>query len=85
MDDLRQLRPADCKGEVHRRAALAQDDKCALAQTLSYRTSAAAGRSLLSDGEGVVVMFFLMRYQSAVASSREVSFARQLFRISFFM
>src|SRR6266480_353726 len=30
-------------------------------------------------------MFFLMRYQSAVASRREVSFARQLFRISFFM
>ena len=26
-----------------------------------------------------------MRYQSAVASRREVSFARQLFRISFFM
>ncbi len=30
-------------------------------------------------------MFFLMRYQSAVASRREVSFARQLFRIIFFM
>ena len=40
---------------------------------------------MFSDGEGVVVMFFLMRYQSAVARRREVSFARQLFRISFFM
>src|SRR4029453_19187395 len=43
------------------------------------------GRSFDSDGEGVVATFFLMRYQSAVASRREVSFARQLFRISFFM
>ena len=40
---------------------------------------------MFSDGEAVVVMFFLMRYQSAVASRREVSFARQLFSISFFM
>ena len=30
-------------------------------------------------------MFFLMRYQSAVASRREISFAPQLFRIIFFI
>ena len=30
-------------------------------------------------------MFFLMRYQSAVASRREINFARQLFRIIFFI
>ena len=30
-------------------------------------------------------MFFLMRYQSAVASRSEISFARQLFRIIFFI
>ena len=30
-------------------------------------------------------MFFLMRYQSAVASRREITFARQLFRIIFFI
>jgi hypothetical protein len=45
----------------------------------------AGGRLLRSDGEGVVVTFFLMRYQRAVARRREVSFAGQLFRISFFM
>ena len=38
-----------------------------------------------SDGEGVVATFFLIRYQSVVASSREINFARQLFRISFFI
>src|SRR5215208_7017477 len=39
----------------------------------------------LSDGEGVVATFFLIRYQSVVASRREINFARQLFRISFFI
>src|SRR5437764_8726899 len=39
----------------------------------------------LSDGEGVVATFFLIRYQSVVASRREINFACQLFRISFFI
>jgi hypothetical protein len=36
----------------------------------------------LSDNEGVVVMFFLIRYQSVVASRRETNFARQFSRVS---
>src|SRR5438128_8488907 len=39
----------------------------------------------LSDGEGVVATFFLIRYQSVVASRREINFARQFFRISVFI
>src|SRR4029077_6971252 len=39
----------------------------------------------LSDGEGVVATFFLIRYQSVVASRREINFARQFFRISLFI
>src|SRR6266513_4190942 len=39
----------------------------------------------LSDNEGVVATFFLMRYQSVVASRSEINFARQLFRISLFI
>ncbi len=54
-------------------------------QSDSYRLSAAAGRELVSDGEGVVATFFLMRYQSVVARSRDINFARQFFRSSFFI
>ena len=36
----------------------------------------------LSDGEGIVATFFLIKYQSIVASRREISFARQFFRVS---
>src|SRR4029453_14413610 len=36
----------------------------------------------LSDGEGVVATFFLIKYQSIVASTREISFARQFSRVS---
>jgi len=50
-----------------------------------YRFSAAAGRVLVSDGEGVVATFFLMRYQSVVARSRDINFARQFFRSSLFI
>src|SRR3954466_14474819 len=39
----------------------------------------------VSNGESVVATFFLIRYQSVVASRREINFARQLFRISFFI
>src|SRR5262245_55341202 len=39
----------------------------------------------LSDGEGVVATFFLIRYQSVVASRREINFARQFFRIRLFI
>ena len=36
----------------------------------------------LSDGEGVVATFFLIKYQSIVASRRDISFARQFSRVS---
>jgi hypothetical protein len=36
----------------------------------------------LSDGEDVVATFFLIKYQSIVASRREISFARQFSRVS---
>src|SRR5207248_5922309 len=38
-----------------------------------------------SDGDGVVATFFLIRYQSVLASRREMIFACQFFRISFFI
>ena len=49
------------------------------------RTVRRCRRSIASDSEGVVATFFLMRYQRVVASRREINFARQLFRISFFI
>src|SRR5947199_8047721 len=51
----------------------------------SYRVSVTCARYGLSDGEGVVTTFFLIRYQSVVASKREINFARQFFRISLFI
>jgi hypothetical protein len=36
----------------------------------------------LSDGQAVVDMFFLMRYQTVVASRREINLARQFCRVS---
>jgi len=36
----------------------------------------------LSDAEGVVSTFFLIRYQTAIASSRETNFARQFSSVS---
>lgn len=36
----------------------------------------------LSDGVGVVVMFFLIRYQTVVASTKEINFARQFSSVS---
>ncbi len=36
----------------------------------------------VSDGEGVVATFFLIRYQTAVASSTDINFARQFSRVS---
>src|SRR5438034_10942800 len=51
----------------------------------SYRVSVTCGRYGLSDGDGVVATFFLIRYQSVVASRSEINFARQFFRISFFI
>src|SRR5206468_13064713 len=51
----------------------------------NQRVSVIGGRDGLSDGEGVVATFFLTRYQSVVASRREINFARQFFRISLFI
>src|SRR6266508_579674 len=47
--------------------------------------SAAGVCNGLSDGDGVVATFFLIRYQSVVASRREINFARQFFRIILFI
>src|SRR5947199_993912 len=49
------------------------------------RVSVIGGGDGLSDGKGVVATFFLIRYQSVVASRREINFARQFFRISLFI
>src|SRR3954463_15380719 len=54
-------------------------------QLQHYRRSGAVSSDPLSNGESVVATFFLIRYQSVVASRREINFARQLFRISFFI
>src|SRR5437667_12602547 len=51
----------------------------------SYRVSVTCGRYGLSDGDSVVATFFLIRYQSVVASRSEINFARQFFRISLFI
>ena len=51
----------------------------------NQRVSVIGGGDGLSDGEGVVATFFLIRYQSVVASRREINFARQFFRISLFI
>src|SRR5438034_3506617 len=51
----------------------------------SYRVSVTCGRYGLSDGDGVVATFFLIRYQSVVARRSEINFARQFFRISLFI
>src|SRR5688572_4183817 len=49
------------------------------------RRLGAVASTFVSNGESVVATFFLMRYQSVVASRREINFARQLFRICFFI
>jgi len=65
-----------------RRSAAAR--KLAEVAAASYRVCpAVAGGS--SDGDGVVATFFLIRYQSVLASSSEMIFACQFFRISFFI
>jgi hypothetical protein len=46
------------------------------------RVSVTGAGDDLSDGEGVVVMFFFIRYQIVVASSREINFARQFCSVS---
>src|SRR6266849_2881205 len=58
---------------------------CVDLQLYLQRVSVIGGPDGLSDGEGVVATFFLIRYQSVVASKREINFARQFFRISFFI
>jgi hypothetical protein len=50
-----------------------------------YRRSVGVALPPFSDGEGVVATFFLMRYQTVVASNREINFARQFFRIRLFI
>ena len=56
----------------------------AAADIKTYRCSD-RGALRCSDGKSVVATFFLIRYQRVVASSREINFARQLFRISLFI
>jgi hypothetical protein len=44
------------------------------------RVSVTRSEEDFPDGEGVVSMFFLIRYQTVVASKRLINFARQFFR-----
>ena len=46
------------------------------------RVSVTGAGEDLSDGEGVVSTFFLIRYQSIIASSTDINFARQFSRVS---
>jgi hypothetical protein len=46
------------------------------------RVCETAAAEELSDGEDVVPMFFLMRYQTVVATRREINLARQFCRVS---
>ena len=46
------------------------------------RVSVTGAGEDFSDGESVGVMFFLMRYQIVVASSREINFSRQFCSVS---
>src|SRR2546423_8248070 len=51
----------------------------------SQRFCAAGAGDAVSDDEGVVATFFLMRYQRVVASNRDINFTRQFLRRSFFI
>src|SRR4029077_15993822 len=51
----------------------------------TYGVCVTGARSGASYGDGVVATFFLIRYQRVVASRSEINFARQFFRISFFI
>ena len=46
------------------------------------RVSVTGAAEKLSDGEDVVPMFFLMRYQTVVVTRREINLARQFCRVS---
>jgi hypothetical protein len=46
------------------------------------RVSEIGVRDGLSDGEGIVATFFLIKYQIIVASRRDISFARQFSSVS---
>jgi hypothetical protein len=46
------------------------------------RVSVTGAGEDVSDCEGVVATFFLIRYQTAVASSTDINFARQFSRVS---
>jgi hypothetical protein len=48
----------------------------------SQRVSVTGAGENVSDGEGVGVMFFLMRYQIVIATRREINFARQFCSVS---
>src|SRR5204863_9831149 len=67
------------------RAEMGRRQSRAFLALSNYRRSGAVISGELSNGESVVATFFLIRYQSVVASRREINFARQLFRISFFI
>ena len=46
------------------------------------RVSVTGAGENVSDGEGVGVMLFLMRYQIVIATRREINFARQFSSVS---
>ena len=64
--------PLSMSGERRTKAAL----------IVRQRLSVTGAGDKFSDGEDVVVRFFLIRYHSIVASRTEISFARQFSRVS---
>jgi hypothetical protein len=56
--------------------------KCFCGERRLQRVSVIGVPDGLSDGKGVVATFFLIRYQTVIASRREISFARQFSRVS---
>jgi hypothetical protein len=60
----------------------AMPHKLLLCLTAIQRVSVIGVPDGLSDGEGVVATFFLIKYQTVIASRREISFARQFSKVS---
>jgi hypothetical protein len=72
---------------LHRFGALHTFDvrRSVLDAELGPYRACSAGVAAVSDGDGVVATFFLIRYQSVLASRSEMIFACQFLSISFFI
>jgi hypothetical protein len=72
----------DVMAQTLDRAEQRRSERKACDQRCLQRVSVIGVKDGPSDGEAVVVTFFLIKYQSIVASRREISFARQFSRVS---